>query len=211
MFPSLDVEKLLLERYDTVIGVDEVGRGALAGPVAVGAAAFSRTTSLEIPAKLRDSKAITESKRDAIAELSRDWVRHAVGYSAVFEIEQNGITKSLADAATGAIAQLISGKTIVLLDGSHNWLHDSGLDVDYHVQVKADRDCAIVSAAALIAKVDRDQHMRELHQEFPDYGWAGNKGYASESHIKAIQTLGPTRHHRLSWLGKILADANSLF
>ena len=121
MYPSLDVEKLLLERYDTVIGVDEVGRGALAGPVAVGAAAFSRTTVLQIPAKLRDSKAITESKRDAIAELSRSWVSHAVGYSAVFEIEQNGITRSLADAATGAIAQLISGKTIVLLDGSHNW------------------------------------------------------------------------------------------
>ncbi|MCF8524717.1 MAG: ribonuclease HII, partial [Aquiluna sp.] len=90
MYPSLDVEKLLLERYDTVIGVDEVGRGALAGPVAVGAAAFTRSTSLDIPAKLRDSKAITESKRDAIAELSRAWVSHAVGYSAVFEIEQNG-------------------------------------------------------------------------------------------------------------------------
>ncbi len=211
MYPSLDVEKLLLERYDTVIGVDEVGRGALAGPVAVGAAAFTRATSLEIPEKLRDSKAIAESKRDGIAELSRDWVKHAVGYSAVFEIEQNGITKSLADAATGAIAQLISGKTIVLLDGSHNWLQDSGLDVDYHVQIKADRDCAIVSAAALIAKVDRDNHMRELHVEFPDYGWDGNKGYASESHITAIQNLGPTRHHRLSWLSKILADANSLF
>jgi ribonuclease HII len=63
----------------------------------------------------------------------------------------------------------------------------------------------------LIAKVDRDQHMRLLHDEFPDYGWDGNKGYASESHIKAIQNLGPTRHHRVSWLSKILADANSLF
>jgi ribonuclease HII len=211
MYPSLDVEKLLLERYDTVIGVDEVGRGALAGPVAVGAAAFTRATALEIPEKLRDSKAIAEAKRDGIAELSRAWVKHAVGYSAVFEIEQNGITRALADAATGAIAQLISGKTIVLLDGSHNWLQDSGLAVDYHVQVKADRDCAIVSAAALIAKVDRDQHMRMLHEEFPDYGWEGNKGYASESHIKAIQNLGPTRHHRVSWLSKILAEANSLF
>ncbi len=67
MYPSLDVEKLLLERYDTVIGVDEVGRGALAGPVAVGAAAFTRTTALEIPDTLRDSKAIAESKRDGIA------------------------------------------------------------------------------------------------------------------------------------------------
>jgi ribonuclease HII len=209
--PSLDVELRLLADYDTIIGVDEVGRGALAGPVAVGAAAMNKQTITDVPVGLRDSKLIAESKRDEIALKSAAWVNHAVGYSAVFEIEQNGITKALADAATGAIAQLIQGKTIVLLDGSHNWLRDSGLSVDYHVQVKADRDCAIVSAAALAAKVDRDNLMRLLHAKFPDYDWAGNKGYASPSHIAAIQNLGPTPHHRLSWLTKILGEANSLF
>ena len=209
-FPSLSQELELLESFDQVIGVDEVGRGALAGPVAVGAAVFTKSTHPEIPTGLRDSKLLAESKRDGIADLARSWVEHRVGYSSVFEIEQFGITKALEQAAIGAIAPLIGSKTVVLLDGSHNWLKDSGLPVQYFMRVKADRDCAVVSAAALIAKTERDQLMRELHQEFPGYDWAGNKGYASERHIAAIQEMGPTPHHRLSWLQRILGS-NQLF
>jgi ribonuclease HII len=103
----------------------------------------------------------------------------------------------------------VNGKTVILLDGSQNWLKDLGIEV--LMQVKADRDCAGVSAAALIAKVQRDQLMREYHLEYPLYGWASNKGYASESHIQAIQSLGPTKHHRQSWLTKILAEGQALF
>lgn len=209
-FPSLSQEIELLQSFDQVIGVDEVGRGALAGPVAVGAAVFTKSTLQEIPAGLRDSKMLAESKRDAIADASRAWVDHLVGYSSVFEIEQFGITNALEQAAIGAIAPLIKPNTVVLLDGSHNWLKDSGLQVEYFMRVKADRDCAVVSAAALIAKTERDQLMRDLHEQFPGYDWSGNKGYASERHIAAIQELGPTPHHRLSWLEKILG-ANQLF
>jgi ribonuclease HII len=78
------------------------------------------------------------------------------------------------------------------------------------MRVKADRDCAVVSAAALIAKTERDQLMRKLHEEFPSYDWAGNKGYASERHIAALQEIGPAPHHRISWLQKILGS-NQLF
>lgn len=210
-FPSLDQELELLESFDLVIGVDEVGRGALAGPIAVGAAVFTKSTNLEIPTGLRDSKLLAESKRDGIADLARSWVSHQVGYSSVFEIEQFGITKALEQAAVGAIAPLIGPNTVVLLDGSHNWLKDSGLPVEYFMRVKADRDCAVVSAAALIAKTERDQMLRGLHEEFPAYDWGGNKGYASEKHIAAIKEHGPTEHHRVSWLQKILGEQNLLF
>ena len=211
MFPNLERELALLQNYEAVIAVDEVGRGALAGPVAVGATLFTRESIKEIPAGLRDSKLISESKRDAIGNAARDWLKFSVGYSSVSEIESQGITKALELAAVRAIQSIFSPNSVVLLDGSHNWLQESGLGVDYQVVVKADRDCASVSAAALIAKTERDVLMRELHLEFPDFGWAGNKGYSSEAHIAAIRKLGPTIHHRTSWLTKILGGENQLF
>lgn len=207
--PNLDLERILLERYDRVICLDEVGRGSLAGPVAVGAAVITSETSSNLPVGLRDSKLIAEPKRDAIAKLAKDWVQHSVGYATSDFIESEGISKALAKAAIAAFEPLIMGKTIILLDGSQNWLQ--GLGVEVLMRVKADRDCAGVSAAALIAKAQRDQLMREYHLEYPLYGWAGNKGYASESHIQAIQSLGATRHHRHSWLSKILSQDQSLF
>lgn len=210
-YPSLELEFELLQNFNQIIAVDEVGRGALAGPVAVGAAVFTKETSESIPLGLRDSKLISETKRDPIGLLARDWVEHRVGYGGVFEIEEFGITKALEKAAIAAILPLVRPGTVVLLDGSHNWLSESGLAVDYLVRVKADRDCASVSAAALIAKTERDELMRGLHEEFPIYDWQGNKGYASEKHIAAIREFGPVIHHRTSWLQKILGEQNQLF
>jgi ribonuclease HII len=207
--PNLDLELRLLERYDRVICLDEVGRGSLAGPVAVGASVITRETASSIPKGLRDSKLIPESKRDSIAKLAMAWVQNNVGFASSDFIESDGISKALAKAALAAFEPLVNGKTVILLDGSQNWLKDLGIEV--LMQVKADRDCAGVSAAALIAKVQRDQLMREYHLEYPLYGWASNKGYASESHIQAIQSLGPTKHHRQSWLTKILAEGQALF
>ena len=210
-YPNLDLEAQLLETYDLVIGVDEVGRGSLAGPVAVGAVALSSLHLDSLPAGIRDSKLIAESKRDGLALLVHEWAAYQVGYSGVEVIETQGITRALKLAAIQAITPLISGKTIVLLDGSQNWLADAGLQADVTLRVKADRDHGSVSAAALVAKVERDNLMRDLGELFPDYQWGSNKGYASESHIQALQTLGPTIHHRISWLSKILAGSNSLF
>ena len=211
MYPSLELEAELLGQFEAVIGVDEVGRGALAGPVAVGAARITRSCSMDIPNGLRDSKLISEAKRSSIAELTRSWLSHSVGYSTVGTIEERGITKALELAAVEAIKPLLAENAVILLDGSHNWLASAGLGAEIRMRTKADRDCAAVSAAALIAKTDRDGLMQVLHEEFPDYGWSGNKGYASESHIKAIQSLGPSIHHRTSWLGKILGGENQLF
>lgn len=208
-FPSLELELELLATYDQVIGIDEVGRGAIAGPVAVGAAVITKLTPSEIPSGLRDSKLIAENKRDEVASLSAQWVTSSVGMQSASEIERLGISKALQLAAKEAIESLARANSVLLLDGSHNFLAGV-VNLPVVLRTKADRDCAIVSAAALAAKVSRDQLMRDLHKEYPLYDWASNKGYASESHIAALRAMGPSSQHRISWLTKILG-AEELF
>lgn len=208
-FPSLELELELLQTYDRVIGIDEVGRGSIAGPVAVGAALITQDTAPTIPEGLRDSKLIAEQKRDTVAALTKAWVSHSVGMQRAAEIEQFGISKALQRAAVLAIEPLVSGNTVLLLDGSHNFLAGV-VNLPVVTRTKADRDCAIVSAAALCAKVERDELMRALHVEYPFYDWDSNKGYASESHIAALRSMGPSKEHRISWLTKILG-AEELF
>ncbi len=204
-FPSLELETQLLARYGLVIGLDEVGRGAIAGPVAVGAALLSSTSSTSIPSGLRDSKLIAESKRATVSALVQEWVPTAVGDASVQEIEAKGISWALQQAALRALETLGPDSGVILLDGSHNFLQGL-VKLPVVMRTKADRDCAIVSAAALTAKVSRDNRMTELHEQYPMFEWASNKGYASESHIAALKSHGPSEHHRLSWLGKILQD-----
>jgi ribonuclease HII len=208
-FPSLELELELLQTYDRVIGIDEVGRGSIAGPVAVGAAAFTIETAQSIPTGLRDSKLITEPKRDSVAALTKEWVSYSVGMQSAAQSEQFGISKALQKAAAIAIEPLVAEKTVLLLDGSHNFLAGV-VNLPVITRTKADRDCAIVSAAALCAKVERDELMRALHTEYPFYDWDSNKGYASESHIAALRSMGPSKEHRISWLTKILG-AEELF
>jgi ribonuclease HII len=208
-FPSLELELELLATYSAVIGVDEVGRGSIAGPVAVGAAIFTRASDSNFPNGLRDSKLIAEKARNEIANETKAWVKHSVGMQSAAEIEQFGISKALQRAAVLAIEPLLQNGAVVLLDGSHNFLAGV-LAVPVVTKTKADRDCAIVSAAALCAKVERDSLMRELHVSYPFYDWDSNKGYASESHIAALRAMGPSKEHRLSWLTKILG-AEELF
>jgi ribonuclease HII len=188
--------------------MDEVGRGALAGPVAVGAFFFQAENLAEIPEGLRDSKLISEPKRPLVAERVQSWGKFAVGMSSAAEIEEIGITAALAKAAARAI-ELLPAADLILLDGSHNWL--GGNFGPVQVQTKADRDCASVAAASVVAKVQRDALMTELANEIPTYGFERNKGYSSPSHIQALRDYGPSDEHRKSWLGKILAGEHSLF
>lgn len=208
-FPSLDLEKELLDSFDAVIGIDEVGRGALAGPVGVGAFLLTREMLDSLPASIRDSKLIAEKKRAEVAEAVMAWGESGVGLCPVSTIEEKGISFALKTAALEAIENLSPQNAVVLLDGSHNWLGEIGTKVV--VQTKADRDCGSVAAASVVAKVKRDALMAELSKDFPEYGWDSNKGYSSNSHIEAIQRLGPTNHHRTSWLEKILTKDLGLF
>ena len=202
-FPSLELEQALLQQHGSIIGLDEVGRGALAGPVAVGAFFFTADQLTGMPEGLRDSKLISETKRPGVAQLVKAWGEFSVGLSSAQEIEDIGITKALALAASRAMESLAK-PGVVLLDGSHNWL---GTELGpVLVRAKADRDCGSVAAASVVAKVHRDQLMVSLEDSHPGYGFAKNKGYSSPSHIAALRENGPSTEHRNSWLGKILAS-----
>lgn len=207
-------------------GVDEVGRGALAGPVSVGIAVVDLHTQKPL-AGVRDSKLLSPSERERLEPLVRTWsVASAVGHASAAEIDALGIIAALRLAGTRAwVDVLAAGITpdVVLLDGSHNWLSpaaqlslfDEGpagpaCDAPVHTRVKADMQCLSVAAASVVAKVERDQQMRQLHTEFPDFGWDINKGYATTVHRDALRAVGPTPYHRVSWrlLGGELAASD---
>ncbi len=214
--PRLTVERRLLREHALVIACDEVGRGALAGPVAVGAAVIDVARARRrIPEGLRDSKLVAEHHRHAVAERAAGWVGAAsVGWATADEIDRVGIIRALGLAALRAIADLraqgiVPEEAIVILDGNHDYITPAG-GGGLRVQpiVKADRDCASAAAASVLAKVARDDLMTRLHEEHPVYRWERNKGYASAEHRDAIRSHGLSAHHRASWA---IADAPTLF
>lgn len=219
-YPSLSFEHDLWAKGPRfVIGIDEVGRGAIAGPVAVGVAVIDQKeidAKGDWPKQLCDSKLISEKVRNEIVAPVQSWVRaSSVGMVSAQEIDDRGIVSALASSAATALAELFSDQklrqeivtdgAVIILDGSHNWIGPKASGIEVVVRTKADRDCVSVAAASVIAKVRRDNLMIALDLEVPGYGLAGHKGYASANHIAALQTLGPSAIHRLSWLTKILA------
>lgn len=205
--PDSLVENELISRgFSAVIGVDEVGRGALAGPVSVGAVAWWPAVG-DPPQGVRDSKKVPESARDGLAVAIRKWlVVVAVGHAGPGEIDEHGIVRSLglaaARAVTAVVARFADGtKPVVLLDGSQDWL-SSALPTPLTVvtQVKADRDCVSVAAASIVAKVERDNLMRELASTYPPYGFDSHKGYGAATHMAALREYGLTPIHRRSFV-----------
>jgi len=205
--PTLEVELgLLADGASCVIGCDEVGRGALAGPVGVGVAAIDGTLGT-MPVGLRDSKMLSEPRREALAPLAVAWVLHsAVGLASASEVDEIGIIAALGLAGKRALAELFAAGvdvrgSVVLLDGNDDYLNKAlGTPLSVVTRVRADQDCASVSAASVIAKVHRDRLMIAADALTPGYGWSGNKGYGSAEHMAAIGRLGPTGLHRKSWL-----------
>ncbi|MFD5599855.1 ribonuclease HII [Leucobacter sp. NPDC058333] len=204
--PTLDIELAYFAGgAELVIGIDEVGRGAIAGPVAVGVHAVLPGTTA-FPEGLRDSKLLSEKRRDALAPIVHEWGAGAVGFSSAEEIDAQGITSMLGHAARRALLELRSTgvpveRAVILLDGAHDWLSTvlrSPLDV--RTRVGADRECASVAAASVRAKVARDALMREADEAHPEYAWASNKGYGAKAHYEGIATAGLTELHRHTWI-----------
>lgn len=213
--PTLDVERELFDAgAAAVIGVDEVGRGAIAGPVVVAVSLIRE--AIDFPAGLRDSKLISATRREALVEPVREWVDAVeLGEASAGEIDEFGIVAALTRAGERAFAKLsiaghdLSG-AVVLLDGTHNWLTGGLLPpLDIRVRAKADRDCAVVAAASVCAKVYRDNLMIQAAGETDLYGWASNKGYGSEGHFGAIRERGATPFHRTTWLRSVLPSASA--
>lgn len=219
--PTLREERRLLrDGARLVAGMDEVGRGALAGPVTVGVVVVTEATRTA-PSGLRDSKLLAPAVREALAPRLRRWATAwAVGHAEPDEIDAHGILSALRLAGTRALAQLPDVPDAVLLDGSYDWLtrptqplalfepsHLAGaragaVDVPpgtVRTLIKGDLRCAAVAAASVLAKTERDAIMRQRDGTYPWYGWAGNKGYSAPEHCDALAELGPCEQHRRSW------------
>lgn len=209
--PTLDLERELFASGVRVLAsIDEVGRGAIAGPVTVGVVVISSDCG-EPPMGIRDSKLLSPARRMALIGPIVTWVSaHAVASASSREIDELGIVGALRLAGVRALTALVScgvEPDLVLLDGSHDWLTSDSLFDDssgfrpppVRTQVKGDLTCTSVAAASVLAKVDRDAQMTELDSRFPAYGWSGNKGYGSAGHQQAIRELGVTEFHRVSW------------
>lgn len=204
--PTLDYERDCFARgAGLIIGIDEVGRGSIAGPVAVGVHAVVAGTET-FPEGLRDSKLLSEKRREKVAPLVLEWGAGAVGFATAAEIDEHGIIWALGESARRALLALHGqglpvNDALILLDGSHDWLSPvlrSPLNVV--TRVGADRACASVSAASVRAKVARDELMREAHELHPHYAWNSNKGYGSAAHYAGIAEHGLTEYHRKTWI-----------
>ncbi|QNO38237.1 ribonuclease HII [Protaetiibacter sp. SSC-01] len=210
--PTLRMERgLFRDGAALVIGVDEVGRGAIAGPVAVGLGVFLPDVK-RMPKGLRDSKLLSEQRREELHPEVLAWAPHsAVGLASNAEVDTLGIIAGLGLAAVRGIEALVAAgvpveAAVVVLDGSHDWLTPALADCPdtsrprVVTRVKADRDCASVAAASVLAKVHRDRLMIDADGVHPGYEWTSNKGYASATHYAAIDRLGASALHRWSWL-----------
>ena len=201
-FPTLELETELLDKYQFVVGMDEVGRGSLAGPVAVAAFVLTLDKLNGQPQALQDSKLIRENKREKLAEETRAWGAHAIAMVDAHLIDQHGIIAALKKAGQECLANLDLQNFAVILDGNQNWLEMENATI----RTKADRDCASVAAASILAKVERDALMVRLAERYPEYGFESNKGYSSDFHIEALRRHGPSDVHRKTWLSGILSE-----
>jgi ribonuclease HII len=190
-----DIERQLsLAGATCVAGVDEVGRGAWAGPVTVCAVVCADFRPP--PSGLTDSKLLSGTRRVGIAALLVDWVSaYAIGEASAAEIDAAGMTVALRRAAGRALAALPVRPDVVLLDGAHDYI---GHPWRVRCEVKADLRSVSVAAASVLAKVHRDRYMGAL-PGVDAFEFAWNAGYPSPSHQSALAALGPTEHHRMSW------------
>ena len=216
--PTLRFERELLRTHGArwLASVDEVGRGALGGPVSVGVVLIDLETP-SAPTGVRDSKLLTPAARERLVPRLQHWApAWAVGHASAGEIDAVGILRALRLAGERAFGLLPYRPDHVLLDGSYDWVSrpapslfdDDGLPSDpdlwdapppVTVKIKADLSCSSVAAASVLAKTTRDSMMVELAATHPDYGWEINKGYSSPEHLEALRRVGPCDLHRRSW------------
>ena len=182
-----------------VCGVDEAGRGPLAGPVC--AAAVILPEGIELPG-LDDSKKLTEKRREALEPIIMEKaLSYGVAFASVEEIEQMNILSAALLAMNRAIAKLDPAPGLALIDG--NTTRD--IVVPAQSVVGGDGKCACIAAASVLAKVARDRLMYQLAEQYPQYGFEKHKGYGTKAHYAAIDAYGPSPVHRMSFLKKFYA------
>lgn len=200
-----EFERSLADSKDepVIVGLDEVGRGSLAGPLAVGAVVLPATPHID---GLNDSKQVKPENRAHIAdEIQSRALACAVQYVAPADIDRFGMSASLRQAFAGALSQIEAQGVIpdvVLVDGNPLHLDEREISV-----VKGDAKCASIAAASILAKASRDALMCELASQYPLYEFEENKGYSSPHHIKAIKSYGLSDVHRRSFCTSFLQES----
>jgi len=195
--PTRKIEQeLWAQGYDTVVGIDEVGRGAWAGPLVVGAAILPREKRV---LGVRDSKMLTERERERLFDRIAAWCQAwATGAASQQECDELGMAAAQRLACRRAIEALGVGADVAVSDGTWNFVSPSVDRVE--MRVKADRHCLSVAAASILAKVVRDREMRALSESYPYWSFDTNKGYPCPVHKAALQGYGPSAIHRRTWV-----------
>ena len=195
--PTRRVEQELWEAgHEIVVGIDEVGRGAWAGPIMVGAAVLPRDKRVN---GVRDSKLLTERERERLFDRVGQWCdTWAVGASSQVECDELGMAEAQRLATRRALQALNVKPDAAVVDGKWDFVGDQVPHI--HRMVKADAFCLSVAAASILAKVTRDRLMRELSLEFPAWSFDSNKGYPCPLHKAALHAYGPSGVHRRSWV-----------
>ncbi len=193
-----ELENELLDRgVAPLCGVDEAGRGPLAGPVCAAAVMLPR--NLVIPG-LNDSKKLSPKKRDALYDaILAQAVSYGIAFATVEEIEKWNILGATFLAMNRAIEQLSEPPALALIDGNRN----SGIHGNSQCVVGGDGKCAEIAAASILAKVTRDRYMLQMAEQYPQYGFAQHKGYGTAAHYAALREYGPCPVHRPSFLKKM--------
>ncbi len=192
--PSFDIEQALLDRgHIRIAGVDEVGRGPLAGPVVAAAVILNPA---DIPDGLNDSKKLTAKRRASLDAALRDRAEISIAKATVAEIDELNILRASHLAMVRAVAALDPAPDFLLIDGN---MIPRGLKLPSRAVVKGDAQSVSIAAASIIAKNWRDQVMVDLAQQHPGYGWDSNAGYPTKMHREALRNLGVTPHHRRSF------------
>ena len=196
-----EIEEALAEKGVGVIcGVDEAGRGPLAGPVY--AAAVILPDHLEIPG-LDDSKKLTDKRRRELMPIIKEHaIAYGIGVATEKEIDEINILQATFLAMERAIAQLAGKADFALIDGNRE--KDFGLPV--MTIVKGDSRSANIAAASVLAKVSRDDYMDEMAKQYPEYGFEIHKGYGTKAHYEALRTYGHCPLHRVTFLKKFYGD-----
>lgn len=195
--PTRSIEKdLWAAGHDVIVGIDEVGRGAWAGPLMVGAAILPRGKRVN---GVRDSKVLTEAGREFLFDRIAGWCdAWAVGGASQEECDELGMTEAQRLATRRALAGLGMTPDAAVVDGKWNFVGDGVAHVE--MRVKADLHCLSVAAASILAKVTRDRIMREQSEHYPPWSFDSNKGYPCPVHKAALQAYGPSAIHRRTWV-----------
>lgn len=187
-------EKLWAQQYERVMGLDEVGRGCLCGPVV--AAGVILKPGCSVPEKLRDSKTLSESDRDELAiYIKSESLFWTIQSCTPGEIDRINILQASLKAMVKCTETSGANPDYLLVDGNR---FTSSL-VPHTCIVKGDNRSASIAAASILAKVHRDNLMRDLHRQYPVFGWNRNVGYPTRQHLTALEKYGYTKHHRKSF------------